>query len=93
MNFKRVWGLRLYESVVNPIFDLIAQGHLQPGHRLPPERSQAQQLGVSRNILREAFRAVELRRIVISVPGWRLTGARALMQQHFQHSRRITGLG
>ena len=98
MNFKRVWGLRLYESVVNPIFDLIAQGHLQPGHRLPPERSLAQQLGVSRNsgatIARRGRRSrcASTTGIADAVIARAPERARALMQQHFQHTRRIMGL-
>ena len=88
MSFKRVRGVRLYESVVNQIFDLIAQGQLEPGHRLPPERFLAQQLGVSRNILREAFRALELRGIVVSVPG----GRRFIRHDNVQDSVDIRGL-
>jgi DNA-binding FadR family transcriptional regulator len=88
MSFKRVRGVRLYESVVNQIFDLIAQGQLEPGHRLPPERSLARQLGVSRNILREAFRALELRGIVVSVPG----GRRFIRHDNVQDAVDIRGL-
>jgi DNA-binding FadR family transcriptional regulator len=71
MNFRKVRGTRLYENVVNQIFELIAKGQLSPGLQLPPERTLSEQLGVSRNILREAFRALELRGIVVSVPGGR----------------------
>ena len=88
MNFQKVRGMRLSESVVNQIFDLIAHGRLEPGHRLPPERSLAQQLGVSRNVLREAFRALELRGIVVSVPG----GRRFIRHDNVQDAVDIRGL-
>jgi DNA-binding FadR family transcriptional regulator len=71
MNFRKVHGTRLYENVVNQVFELITEGQLPPGRRLPPERTLSEQLGVSRNVLREAFRALELRGIVVSVPGGR----------------------
>lgn len=88
MNFQKVRSMRLYESVVNQIFDLIAAGRLEPGHQLPPERSLAQQLGVSRNVLREAFRALELRGIVVSVPG----GRRRIRHDNVQDAVDIRGL-
>ena len=98
MSFKRVRGVRLYESVVNQIFDLIAQGQLAPGHRWPPERSVAQQLGVSRNsgatIARRGRRSrcASTTGIADAVIARAPERARALMQQHFQHTRRIMGL-
>lgn len=46
----------LVDRVVNAIQDLILDGQLQPGMRLPPEREFAERLGVSRTVLREAVR-------------------------------------
>jgi DNA-binding FadR family transcriptional regulator len=39
---------------------MIVSGQLQPGQRLPPEAALAEQLGLSRNSLREAVRALAL---------------------------------
>ena len=88
MNFQKIRGTRLYEGVVNQIFDLIASGQLGPGHQLPSERPLAQQLGVSRNVLREAVRALEWRGIVISVPG----GGRFIRPENVQEAVDTRGL-
>jgi GntR family transcriptional repressor for pyruvate dehydrogenase complex len=52
--------IRLYESIVQQIQNLINEGHLQPGQKLPPERELAEDLGVSRTSIREALRALEM---------------------------------
>ncbi len=36
--FRKVEAKRLYESVVEQVFGLVASGELHPGERLPPER-------------------------------------------------------
>ncbi|WP_099363653.1 FadR/GntR family transcriptional regulator [Fredinandcohnia onubensis] len=68
---------RLYEKIVEQIRDLIQEGKLKPGDRLPSERELAEDLGCSRTSLREAFRVLESEGIVISKPG----GGRFI--QHF----------
>ncbi len=45
---------RLVDRVADEIQRLIASGQLAPGTRLPPEREFAEQLGVSRPVVREA---------------------------------------
>jgi GntR family transcriptional repressor for pyruvate dehydrogenase complex len=45
---------RLVDRVTDEILRLISSGQLAPGRRLPPEREFAEQLGVSRPVLREA---------------------------------------
>jgi GntR family transcriptional regulator, transcriptional repressor for pyruvate dehydrogenase complex len=67
--FAKVATERRYEAVVRQILGLISHGEILPGSRLPAERDLAERLGVSRNVLREAFRVLEARGIVTSRPG------------------------
>jgi GntR family transcriptional repressor for pyruvate dehydrogenase complex len=46
------------DSAITKLRDLIADGELSPGDRLPPEPELAVLVGVSRNTLREAVRAL-----------------------------------
>ena len=66
---KAIKPRRLYQDVVQQIRDLIQEGTLKPGDRLPPERDLAEQLQVSRSSLREAMRTLELQGLVVSRPG------------------------
>ena len=50
---------RLYEDIINQLLELIKNGSLKPGDRLPPERQLAEELQVSRPVLREALRSME----------------------------------
>jgi GntR family transcriptional repressor for pyruvate dehydrogenase complex len=50
----------LFDDVVLQVQNLIQNGSLRPGDRLPSERELAIQLGVSRNTLREALKALKL---------------------------------
>jgi DNA-binding FadR family transcriptional regulator len=50
---------RTFEDICRRIRARIAEGELQPGDKLPPERDLAVQLGVGRNALREALRSLE----------------------------------
>lgn len=50
---------RSFEEVVERIREQIGRGELREGDRLPAERELALQLGVSRNTVREALRALE----------------------------------
>lgn len=52
--------IRLYESIVKQLQQLILKGELKPGEKLPPERSLAEELNVSRTSIREALRALEM---------------------------------
>lgn len=66
---RAVKRTRLYEEIVAQLAELIRQGRMQPGDRLPSERELAEQLGVSRPSVREAIRAMEHRGLVVSRPG------------------------
>jgi len=69
MEFKEIAPVRLYESVIEQIMDLIKNKKLKPGDKLPPERELAEKLSISRNSLREAFRVLESRGLIKSKPG------------------------
>lgn len=60
---------RLYEMVVNRIEELIKFNNLKPGDKLPSERTMMQTYDVSRGVIREAFRVLESKGLVISRPG------------------------
>jgi len=60
---------RLSEQIAEQIQQIIVQGHLQAGDRLPPERELAEQLGVSRTVVREATKVLEERGLVKIVTG------------------------
>ena len=50
---------RIYEEIVRQVKQLIAEGRLKSGDRLPPERELAEKFVVSRTSVREALRALE----------------------------------
>jgi DNA-binding FadR family transcriptional regulator len=57
--FLPVGSGRAFDSISEQIRAKMAEGKLQPGSRMPPERLLAAQFGVSRNTLREALRSLE----------------------------------
>ena len=59
-NFRPIHTRRAFEEICERIRERLALGVLKPGDKLPPERDLAQQLGVSRNVLREALRSLEM---------------------------------
>ncbi|MBI4321148.1 MAG: FadR family transcriptional regulator [Chloroflexi bacterium] len=65
----RVRNNRVYEGVVTQIEQLIAEGRLLPGDKLPPEREIADRFGVGRNSVREAIRKLELLGLVVCRQG------------------------
>jgi DNA-binding FadR family transcriptional regulator len=52
--------MALTDEAILRIKAMITSGQLAPGQRLPPEAALAEQLGLSRNSLREAVRALAL---------------------------------
>jgi len=60
MLLRPIKRVRLYENAVEQIQSLILKKHYKPGDRLPPERSLAEQLSISRPSLREALRILSV---------------------------------
>ena len=56
--FKPIQPKTASSSVADQIKEMILQGHLQPGDRLPSERDFAETFGVSRATIREALRSL-----------------------------------
>lgn len=67
--FQTVSKQRLVDRVVNDLQDLIVQGKLAPGAKLPPERELAELLGVSRTVIREAVRILVTKGLLDSRQG------------------------
>jgi DNA-binding FadR family transcriptional regulator len=60
---------RLYQHVAKQIMDLVIDGRLRAGDRLPPEAELCDQFGVSRTVIREATRCLVERGLLSSEPG------------------------
>ncbi|WIB62114.1 FadR/GntR family transcriptional regulator (plasmid) [Curtobacterium sp. MCLR17_007] len=54
----------LTDDAIARIQQMIVTGELRPGQRLPPEKELSESLGLSRNSLREAVKALELIRVL-----------------------------
>ncbi len=63
---ERHWGtaMAVTDEAIGRIKEMIVSGALRPGDRLPKESELAAELGLSRNSLREAVRALSLIRIL-----------------------------
>ncbi|MBI2880701.1 MAG: FadR family transcriptional regulator [Candidatus Tectomicrobia bacterium] len=59
MQLQEVKKNRVYEAIVTQVQDLIAQGQLKSGDRLPPERDLVEAFNVSRASVREAICVLE----------------------------------
>jgi len=69
LSFKVNRG-RLFEQVAQQLQELIVSNQtLRPGDRLPSERQLAEQLGVSRTVVREAVKVLEQAGLVAVVTG------------------------
>ena len=67
--FQTVSKQRLVDRVVTDVQDLIIQGKLAVGAKLPPERELAELLGVSRTVIREAVRILVTKGLLESKHG------------------------
>ncbi|WP_088189525.1 FadR/GntR family transcriptional regulator [Desulfosporosinus sp. FKA] len=60
MILKPIKTQKIYEQIVDQISQLVIDGHLKPGDRLPSERELVDRFKVSRSSIREAVSALEL---------------------------------
>ena len=60
MIIKPIKTRKIYEQIVDQIGQLVAEGHLKPGDRLPSERELVERFQVSRASIREAISALEM---------------------------------
>jgi GntR family transcriptional regulator, transcriptional repressor for pyruvate dehydrogenase complex len=56
--------MSLSDKAITRIRELIQSGQLPPGSRLPPEQQLASELGLSRNLTREAVKALVVARVL-----------------------------
>lgn len=66
---KNLKNRKLYLQVYDELKDYILQNQLKAGDKLPTEMEMCGLLGVSRNVLREAIKSLEISGIVHSKPG------------------------
>jgi GntR family transcriptional repressor for pyruvate dehydrogenase complex len=69
MSFESIKSAKISDSIVSQIEQLILDGILKPGERLPPERELAQEMEVSRPSLREALLKLEAKGLLHSRRG------------------------
>lgn len=60
---------KLYIQAFREIRSYIIRNELKPGDLLPTEQNMCQMLGISRNVLREAIKSMELMGMISSCPG------------------------
>jgi len=58
--FNKIKTKKVYMKIVEQIRDLIEEGRLKPGDKLPPEHVLAEKFGTSRPSVREALSALEI---------------------------------
>jgi GntR family transcriptional repressor for pyruvate dehydrogenase complex len=63
--FKNIKDKRAFEKIVDQIKDALLKGELKEGDKLPSENEMVYLFGVSRHVVREALRILELSGLVI----------------------------
>jgi GntR family transcriptional repressor for pyruvate dehydrogenase complex len=66
---RQVRKTKIYHEIVDQIKELIAEGRIKPGDRLPPERELAELFQASRNSVRDAIRVLEQMGLIESRQG------------------------
>jgi len=69
MDIAPIKSTRIYEEIIRQVKQMIAEGRLKTGDRLPPERDLAEKFVVSRTSVREALRALESLGLIEIRPG------------------------
>lgn len=67
--FPQIKSARLSDTIVHALEQMIMEGALAPGDKLPPERELAQRFNVSRPSLREAIHILEVRGLLVRRQG------------------------
>ncbi len=57
--FKKIKQNRMFEVIVDQVFEAMLRGDLKPNDKLPSEKELGQIFGVSRVTVREAIRSLE----------------------------------
>jgi len=61
---RTMGAMAVTDEAIEKIKAMIVSGQLAPGDRLPPEKELAERLGLSRNSMREAVKALEVIRVL-----------------------------
>ncbi len=69
LSVRQVRKAKVYHEIVAQLKELIAQGRIKPGDRLPPERELAELFRASRNSVRDALRVLEQMGLIESRQG------------------------
>lgn len=69
MTFHRIEHIKISDAITRQIEELILEGVLRPGDKLPPERELARTMDVSRPSLRDALTDLEKRGLVVARQG------------------------
>lgn len=69
MSFRPIITKKIYEEIVEQIKNMISNGEVKPGEKLPSEREMSESMGVSRASVREALTALEALGILDIKPG------------------------
>lgn len=87
--FELIKAKKVYMQVLEQVWDLIRNGKLKPGDKLPPERILAERLGVSRPSVREGIVALEILGLVDSRGGKgniiKNVGNSAILKENYPH--------
>jgi GntR family transcriptional repressor for pyruvate dehydrogenase complex len=69
LGVRQVRKTKVYHEIVEQIRELISEGRINPGDRLPPERELAELFKASRNSVRDAIRVLEQMGLIESRQG------------------------